>query len=251
MSTHPEALPVVVRSAGFEGVGLAIGRALRSQCRGPMLLALLLPLFVAVISAIALLWFFGATLSDWLQSAASSYNVTLGGVGGMLIPIAVGIILLPIAGILGLVAAAIFVMPLVLRHLNERDYPGLQRLGGNVFFPSLWNATWVMVVFAVGWVVSLPLWMVPPLAIVAHVGWWAFAFTKIMRLDALADHATPQERKILQARHNRGFWALGTLCALINFLVPPAWFLLPVLSALMFSHFGLEALRRLRSETQP
>jgi len=251
MSTHPEALPVVVRSAGFEGVGLAIGRALRSQCRGPMLLALLLPLFVAVISAIALLWFFGATLSDWLQSAASSYNVTLGAVDGMLIPIVVGIILLPIAGILGLVAAAIFVMPLVLRHLNERDYPGLQRLGGHVFFPSLWNATWVMLVFAVGWVLSLPLWMVPPLAIVAHVGWWAFAFTKIMRLDALADHATPQERKILQARHNRGFWALGTICALINFLVPPAWFLLPVLSALMFSHFGLEALRRLRSETQP
>ena len=250
MSTPPDALPVVVRSAGFEGVGLAIGRAARSQCRGPMLLALLLPFGVAIISAIALLWFFGATLSGWLQSAASSY-ITLGGADSFLIPIAVAIILLPIAGIIGLVSAALFITPMVLRHLNERDYPGLQRLGGNVFLPSLWNATWVMVVFAVGWALSLPLWLVPPLAIIAHIGWWAFAFTKIMRLDALADHATPQERKILLARHNRGFWALGTICALINFLVPPAWFLLPVLSALMFSHFGLEALRRLRSETQP
>lgn len=261
MSTPPNALPVVIPSAGFEGVGRALGRAVITQFRGPMLLALLLPFAVALIGAIVLIWLFWTPLSEWLQvtlfqwSAVNQIDSMLMTVGIAslklwLIPVAATLILLPLSGILGLVAAAVFIMPLVLRHLGERDYPDVRRQGGNAIVASVWNALWVSVVFVLGWLFTLPLWLLPPLAVLLPIFWWAFAFTRMLRLDALADHASPQERKILQARHNKGFWALGTICALIN-LLPPAWFLLPVFSALMFSHFGLEALRRLRSETLP
>ena len=259
MSSSTTDPSVLYPSAGLDGVGRAMGRAVLSQFQGPMLLALLLPFAVALIGAILLIWLFWTPLSDWLQmtlfswSAINQIDSMLVGVGIAslklwLIPVAAALILLPLSGILGLVAAAVFVMPLVLRHLGQRDYPDLQKRGGNALVSSIWNALWVTTVFVLGWLFTLPFWLLPPLAVLLPIFWWAFAFTRMLRLDALTDHATPQERKILQARHNKGFWTLGLICALIN-LLPPAWFLLPVFSALMFSHFALEALRRLRSET--
>lgn len=112
---------------------------------------------------------------------------------------------------------------------------------------SVWNAAWVSLVFAAGWVVTLPLWLVPPMAIVLHVLWWAFAFSRMLRVDAIVDHASPAERRVLLARHNLSFWGIGLICALIN-LLPPAWVVLPVYGSLVYAHFGLDALARLRGE---
>ena len=66
-----------------------------------------------------------------------------------------------------------------------------------------------------------------------------------MRVDAIVEHATPEERKRLIARHGGGFWTLGLICALLN-LLPPAWIVLPVFSALVCAHYGLDALQRAR-----
>ena len=78
------------------------------------------------------------------------------------VPIIAAAILLPVSGILGLAIAAVFVMPLVLRHVSQRDYATVQRQGKFATAVSVWNAVWVCVVFAVGWVLTLQLWLVPP-----------------------------------------------------------------------------------------
>ncbi|MBX6316787.1 EI24 domain-containing protein [Pigmentiphaga sp.] len=246
-------------SAGLQGVGLAFGRAVVSQFRGPMLLALLLPFLVALAAAIALIWFFWTPLTEWLQGTlfgipfVSDLDGVLVAVGIAslklwLIPVVATLILLPLSGILGLVVAAVLIMPLVLRNLEKNDYPELERRGRNATVASVWNAVWVTTLFVFGWLFTMPLWLLPPLAVLLPIAWWAFAFTRMLRLDAMIEHASPEERRLLLARHNRGFWALGLICSLLN-LLPPAWFILPVFSALLFSHFALEALRRLRSET--
>jgi predicted membrane metal-binding protein len=92
------------------------------------------------------------------------------------------------------------------------------------------------------------LWLIPPLAIVLPVFWWAFAFTRMLRVDAIVEHASAQERRFIWRRHNRQLWLIGTCLAVLN-LLPPAWLVLPVFSALVFAHFSLEALRQLRQET--
>jgi hypothetical protein len=252
------------KSVGVWGVGRATGRAVVSQLHPKMLLALLLPLGVALVAAVLLVLLFWTPLTTWLHQTMSTFGavtwadetMTQIGFGSVmllvkawLVPLAAVLILLPLSGILGLAVAAVVVMPLVLRHVGERDYPDVQRRGGNGFIGGLWNAIWVTTLFVVGWLVTLPLWLFPPFAILLPLFWWSFAFSRMLRVDALAEHATPAERDLLYKRHNTGFWALGGICSLIN-LFPPAWFLLPVLSALMFSHYGMEALRRLRSETQ-
>ena len=52
MSSSTTDLRVLYPSAGLDGVGRAMGRALLSQFRGPMLLALLLPFLVALVGAV-------------------------------------------------------------------------------------------------------------------------------------------------------------------------------------------------------
>src|SRR3546814_7963671 len=84
-------------------------------------------------------------------------------------------------------------MPLVLRHLEHREYKGVSRQGQFSGTVGVWNAVWVGGLFDVGWILTMPLWLIPPLAIILPLFWWAFAFTKMLRVDAIVEHASAKE----------------------------------------------------------
>jgi len=243
---------------GLAAVGLAFKRALVSQLHPRMLLALLLPFFIALLGAVVLLWAFWTPLTHWLDTRALDWSylndldqwlvaIGLFSIKLYLAPLLAVAILLPLSGILGLVIAAIFVMPIVLRHLEKREYLGLVRHGQFTTAYGLWNAIWVGLLFSLGWLLTMPLWLIPPLPVLLPIAWWAFAFTRMLRVDSIIEHATAHERKLLWRRHNRQYWLIGLCLSLIN-LFPPAWLVLPVFSALVFAHFSLEALRQLRQQ---
>ncbi len=248
-----------LNTSGAGGVSLAFKRALVSQLHPRMLFALFLPFIIALLGAIVLLLAFWTPLTAWLTDQVTGWGflntidqwmlgIGLFSLNLIIVPmLAVGI-LLPLAGILGLSIAAIFVMPLVLRHLEQREYKGLARRGEMATAVGLWNAIWVGGLFAAGWLLTMPLWLFPPLPILLSVFWWTFAFTRMLRVDAVVEHASAQERRLIWKRHNRQYWLIGFIIALVN-LFPPAWLVLPVFSALVFAHYSLEALRQLRSET--
>src|SRR3546814_1363240 len=187
--------------------------------------------------------------SDWeIVNSGDQWLLALGlfSIKLYLIPWLAVAILLPLSGILGLFIAAVFVITIVLRHLEKRDYPGLTRQGQFSTTVGDWNAIWVVGLFAIGWLVTMPLWLIPPRPVVLPIFWWAFAFIRMLRVDAVIEHASAQERRLLWRRHSRQLWLIGFLLALIN-LFPPAWLILPVFSALVFAHFSLEALRQLQA----
>lgn len=245
----------------LQGVSRAFGRAVVSQFHPAMLLALLLPFLIVLLGSVILIWLFWAPVTEWLRHGFETWPV-IGQVEAWLlamglvslqlwlVPILAACILLPLSGLAGIAVAAVFVMPLVLRHLGEDVYSDVARRGQWAFAASAWNATWVVVLFCVGWMLTMPLWLFPPLALVLPTLWWTFAFTRMLRLDALVEHASPEERRRLIRRHNVGFWTLGFICALLS-LLPPAWLFLPVFSSLFFAHFALEAVRRERQTAGP
>ena len=243
---------------GIAAVGVAFKRALVSQCHPKMLAALFLPFIIALLGAIILLWVFWTPLTAWLNAEAANWEIVnqidewmlalgLFSLKLYLVPMLAVAILLPMSGILGLVIAAVFVMPIVLRHLDKREYQGLSRQGKYSTAVGTWNAIWVGTLFVLAWLVTMPLWLIPPLPLVLPVILWAFAFTRMLRVDAIVEHASAQERRLIWRRHNRQLWLIGFGLALIN-LFPPAWLILPVFSALVFAHFSLESLRQLRSQ---
>src|SRR5690554_6894734 len=123
--------------AGWAAIGLAFRRALVSQVHPKMLAALFMPFAIALLGAIVLLWAFWTPLTDWLDVQMSQWDIVahvdqwllavgLFSIKLYMIPVLAVGILLPLAGILGLVIAAIFVMPVVLRHLERREYKNVQ-----------------------------------------------------------------------------------------------------------------------------
>jgi len=237
----------------------AMKRALVSQFHPKMLLALFLPFIIALLGAIILIWAFWEPLTGWLNTEMAQWGVVntvdqwmlaigLFSIKLYMVPLLAVVILLPLSGILGLAIAAIFVMPIVLRHLERRQYQGLRRQGSVIAVQGVWNAVWVGGLFVIGWLLTMPLWLIPPFAVLLPVFWWAFAFTRMLRVDSVLEHASPQERRLLWRRHGREYWILGGIMSLIN-LFPPAWLVLPVYSALVFAHFSLSALENMRQET--
>jgi len=246
---------------GLAAVATAFKRAFVSQLHPKMLGAILLPFVITLLGAIVLLWAFWSPLNDWLavQSAdwgmvntVDSWLLAIGlfSIKLYLIPILAAGILLPMSGIVGLIIAAVFIMPIVLGHLDRHNYSGLRRNGSNATVVSGWNALWVGVLFVVGWLVTMPLWLFPPFAVILPIFWWSFAITRMLRVDAVIEHADVHERRYLWKRHNRQWWLIGFCLALVN-LLPPAWLFMPVFSSLVFAHFGLEALRRHRLTGTP
>jgi len=244
---------------GLSLVAQAFRRAFVSQLHPRMIAALFLPFIIAFLGAVVLLWLFWGPLTTWMDQEASSWGVFNALDGWMvavglfslklwLVPLLSAGLLLPMAGILGLVIAAIFVMPLVLRHLEHRDYQGLSRQGRHANVLGTWNAVWVGVLFCLGWIVTMPLWLVPPFALVLPIFWWAFALNRMLRVDAVVEHASPAERRLLWRRYHRQLWLLAAGLAVLN-LIPLFWVVIPVYSALVYAHFCLDALKRMRMET--
>ena len=155
------------------------------------------------------------------------------------------LLLFPVAIATGMVAIAVFAMPAVMRFLSARHYTGVIRCGSLSIWANLLNAIASVAVFAVGYLASLPLWLIPPLALIVPWLWWGWLTARIMRFDSLVEHASSGERDKLITIYRREYFVLGLAVSALNY-VPPLFLITPVLSALVFGHFSLARLAEYR-----
>ena len=175
----------------------------------------------------------------------------------------------PLVVVASLLAVSFMMTPTLTRMVADRRFAGLQRKHGGSLLLSLWW-TFLSLVLALGaLVLTLPMWLVPPLALVLPAFIWGWLTYRVMAFDVLAEFASAQERETLMARHRMSFlgmgvvtglmgaapslvWASGALfAAAFVILVPVAiWIytLVFAFSSLWFAHFGLAALQALRNE---
>ncbi len=99
--------------------------------------------------------------------------------------------------------------------------------------------------FIIGWVVTLPLWLIPGLGLILPFFWMGWLNRRTFAFDALAIHATEEEWRELQRRHALPLLGLGLLMAVLAH-VPYMGLLAPSLAALAYVRYCLEALRQLR-----
>lgn len=104
---------------------------------------------------------------------------------------------------------------------------------------------WAAVLFLGGWLVTLPLWLVPGLASILPFFWMAWLNRRTFAYDALSVHATDDEWRALRRQQAMPLLGLGLVMAVLAH-IPFVGMLAPSLAALAYIHFCLEALRRLR-----
>ncbi len=142
---------------------------------------------------------------------------------------------------------AVFALPRLVNLVAARDYPDLGRHGENVFWGSLGNTLAAGAIFIVGCLLTLPLLLIPGALLVLPLVWASWLNQRTFRFDALAEHATRKELQELVRQNRSRFYFAGVGTAAMAHL-PLVNLLAPALTALVFVHLGLAALRRQRLE---
>lgn len=141
--------------------------------------------------------------------------------------------------------AAILVMPWLLDHVAEHDYPDVAGMGADSFWAAMGNSLIATLLFVIAWLISIPLWLIPGLALILPVLLMAWYNRRTFAYDALSLHATPEEWKKIRSEYRRGLFLIGLLMAMLAH-VPVLGLLVPTLTALTYIHYCLEMLRRQR-----
>jgi hypothetical protein len=159
--------------------------------------------------------------------------------------------------------------PALVNMVADRRFAQLERKrGGSMLQGVAW--TLLSVLLALGaLVLTLPLWWLPPMAMVMPALIWGWLTYRVMTYDVLADHASRVERLELMRRYRFQLLIMGVITGLMGaapslvwasgalfvaafvVLIPIAvWIytLVFIFSALWFVHFLLDALAQVRAE---
>jgi len=175
----------------------------------------------------------------------------------------------PLVVVASLLAVSFLMTPALTRLVAERRFGGLQRKKGGSLLMGLWWTFFSLLLALGALVLTLPMWLVPPLALLLPAFIWGWLTYRVMAFYVLAEFASAEERHTLMARHRMSFLSMGVITGLMGAAPSLVWasgalfaaafvILVPVaiwiytlvfaFSSLWFAHFGLEALQALRDE---
>jgi hypothetical protein len=252
-----------------------------AYCLRPRVMLLsLLPLLLMVVFTLGLGYFFWDGALDqvriWLDSF--SYinmvwqwleNAGAGNLKAVLVPLLVVFAVTPLIVVASLLVVALLMTPALVNLVERNRFAGLQvKNGAGLAASLLWSLSSTLLA-ALAMLLSLPLWLVPPLVLLLPPLIWGWLTYRVMAFDALAKHASKEERLILFKRHSSwlllmgvisGYmgaspsvvWAMGAgFAPAFIILVPLAiWIytLVFAFASLWFTHYCLAALQALRAE---
>jgi Etoposide-induced protein 2.4 (EI24) len=213
------------------------------------------------------LWLEASTLvtsmAGWLQSFG------MGNLKVVLAPLIVIVVVTPVIVVFSLLVVALMMTPALTALVAKNRFPSLERKRGGSLLASLWWSLVSTVLALVALLVSVPLWLIPPLILILPPLIWGWLTYRVMAFDALAEHASSEERRELFRRHRLSLLGIGLFCGYLGaapsliwasgvlfvaafvVLVPVAIWLYTMVFAfasLWFSHFCLAALQGLRAE---
>jgi hypothetical protein len=180
-------------------------------------------------------WFPGHWTGSWEPGVRSFFAalLTLG-------------LLAPLVMVTALSVTAFFVMPVLVEVVAASHYPALARHHGGTLAGSIANTLLALCLFAVLWVVTLPLWLTGLGALLVPMCVAAFLNQRVFRYDALSEHASTAEYAILVKTARGRLFGLALALSPLS-LIPLANLFAPVLCGLAFTHLCLAELTALRA----
>jgi hypothetical protein len=252
-----------------------------AYCLHPRVIVLsLLPLALMVLAAATLGYFYWDAAVAWTRALLDAWPLLAtfwgwierlfsGDIRGIVAPLVVVLAATPLLVVVSLLVVAAFMAPALTRLVAERRFPSLEQKKGGTVLGAIARSIGVTVLALIALVVSMPLWLVPPLVLVLPPLIWGWLTYRVMSFDALADFASPEERQALLRAHRVPLLGIGVLCGYLGaapsivwasgLLFVAAFFVLAPIaiwiytlvfafSALWFAHYCLDALAQLRTQ---
>lgn len=252
-----------------------------AYCLHPRVIALsFLPLVVMVALSLGMGYLYWDATLEWVRGVLESsdlirslwawlQSVGAGNLKTVVAPLIVIFALTPLIVLLSLLLVAVFMGPALAALVVERRFAQLERKRGGSLATSIAWSLGSTALALLALLVSLPLWLIPPLILILPPLIWGWLTYRVMAFDALSEYASTEERREVFRRHRpwllgigvlAGYlgaapsivWASGALfAAAFVILVPVAiWIytLVFAFASLWFSHYCLAALEQLRAE---
>ncbi|MBK6629636.1 MAG: EI24 domain-containing protein [Betaproteobacteria bacterium] len=232
----------------------AYGRALRSLLQPAIFWHLLWPTALSAIIWIVVAWLSWDTVGagierlfnevGWLNWILQRWDDSALA-ATIFAKVVLGLLLIPLIYSTAMLIVAVFALPLMLERVAARDYPELEQRRGGTLAGSIGNALLAATVFMVGWVITLPLWLIPGMAIILPVLLSAYLNYRGYSYDALSAHGDAEEIRTTIARERGQLYLTGIFAGLLVY-IPVINLVTPAYAGLTFIHYGLETLRRSR-----
>jgi len=185
-------------------------------------------------------------LTQWLSSGVFFVRFDAGDAMLVVAHVLLALLFIPAVWLTALLILSLFGMEAMVRHVAAQSFPTLARRQGGSFAGSAWNGIVAVAGFIGLCLLSLPLWLVPPLWPLIPVAIMGWLNQRLLRYDALAEHATAEEMQRIFSERWGTLYAMGVLLALLAY-VPFVNLVVPVLFALAFIHYLLGELEARRS----
>ena len=252
-------------------------------CLHPRVIALsFLPLIIMTVASLGLGYLYWNDAVDMLRTQLDSYQLVnsmsqwleglgLGNLRLVLAPALLLFLAIPVIVITSLLFVAVLMTPAMVSLVGERRFATLERRqGGSLAASLVWSLASTLLA-CIALVLSFPLWLVPPLVLVLPPLIWGWLTYRVMAYDALAEHASADERRQIFKEHRWSLLSIGVLSgylgavpsviwasgamfvAMAPILVPVALWIYTLVfafSSLWFAHFALSALQQLRSRDE-
>lgn len=151
------------------------------------------------------------------------------------------LLFVPLVWLTALFILGIFGMGQMVDHVAAVSFPNLERRHGGGLAGSIANGIATLIGMLVLGIITLPLWLLAPLWPLIPLVIFAWANQRLLRYDALAEHADRQEMRAIFRERRGHLYLLGLLLALIAY-IPVVGFVAPVLFGLAFIRYLLGAL---------
>jgi hypothetical protein len=208
----------------------------------PMLVALALWGSVALVMWTRLALWLAELLNQW---ALGIVRVDLGQLAVFLANVALLLLFVPLVYLTALFILGAFGMQKMVDHVATRSFAHVERRRGGSTAGSVWNAVVALIGMLLLFAVSLPLWLIPVLWPVITLAILTWVNQRLLRYDALAEHADAAEMAQLFRQHRGPLLVLGFLLGLLAY-VPFVGFFVPVVFGLAFIRYLLGALESIR-----
>jgi len=208
----------------------------------PVLIALALWGTLAIVFWAQLAVWLAGVLNQWLTTGWLAIQWDLQGATLIAAKFLILILLVPLIQLTALLILSTFGMPAMVEHVAVRSYPGLVQRKGGSLAGSVWNGVVALCGMVGLFLVSIPFWFVPPLWPLIPVAILGWVNQRVLRYDALAEHADAAEMRQVFAGRRSSLYLLGLVLALMAY-IPLVGFFAPVLFGLSFIHYLLAALK--------
>ncbi|MFG6433145.1 EI24 domain-containing protein [Roseateles sp. LYH14W] len=219
-----------------------------AYCLHPRVIALsLLPLLICGVLVFGFMFFFWedavagvrATLESWRLIESLLHWLDSFGLQSFRSALAAVVVLagvLPVVIVLSLLLVALCMTPAIVQLVAERRFPLLEKKRGGTLAQSVAASLGATLLALVLIVLSMPLWLIPPLVLVLPPLIWGWLTYRVFGFDVLAEHASADERRALLKAHRAPMLVMGVVCGYLGALPSLIWAVAGV-SAVIFAPF--------------